>query len=105
MMFRRLYWVTEQVDREGHSSVIGVYTSIPDLIHHGLHWQDSANVDQLRISLTKLDSQLPPLGCWRSPDFHGLEEALQEFIATEEFSAEHCKNLVDRLSSFASSRV
>jgi len=94
-MFRKLYWVTEQVDRDGSSRVTGVYTSIPDLIRHGLRW--SRTSDSLRLTLTKLDSEKEPLGSWASPGFSGLEASLQEFIRTDEFSQEHCQALVKAL--------
>lgn len=95
MMFRKLYWVTEALDANGNSHVEGVYTSIPDLIRHGLR-----NLDQhygLRLTLSKLDSQCGPLGSWESPSFEGLDVCLQEFVATEEFSQDHCKALLDAL--------
>ncbi len=43
MMFRRLYWVVEEVDTSGRSQVTGVYTSIQDLIKHGLSGVDAGN--------------------------------------------------------------
>ncbi len=97
MMFRKLYWVTEQVDPSGISRVTGVYTSIPDLVRHGLTWREDSSV--LRLTLTKLDSDKEPLGCWSSPDFSGLEQELQPFVQTDEFSAEQCKSLIQALST------
>ncbi len=95
MMFRRLYWVVEEVDTSGRSQVTGVYTSIQDLIKHGLSGVDAGN--EIRLTLTKLDSSKPPLGCWRSPKFDELETALEEYIRTDEFSEEQCKSLCDEL--------
>lgn len=95
MMFRKLYWVTEQVDMAGRSRVAGVYTSIPDLIRHGLGWNHGT--DRIRLTLTKLDSEQEPLGCWTSPHFDGLEASLQQFVHTDEFSADHCKALLQAL--------
>ena len=94
-MFRKLYWVTETVDHKGISKVVGVYTSIPDLIRHGLRWNRSS--ESLRLTLTKLDSEQPPLGYWVSPDFSGLVRGLDEFIATDEFTGDHCRALADAL--------
>jgi hypothetical protein len=96
MKFRKLYWVTEHIDTEGQSRVTGVYTSIPDLIRHGLNWQTPGG-GSLRLTLTKLDSEKEPLGSWCSPSFNGLEERLQEFVETDEFSSEQCQRLVDEL--------
>lgn len=94
-MFRRLYWVVEEVEKSGQSQVSGVYTSIPDLIKHGLGCVDSGN--EIRLTLTKLDSSKPPLGTWHSPSFGSLESDLQEYIQTDEFNEEQCKALVDEL--------
>jgi hypothetical protein len=93
-MFRRLYWVSEQVYNDGTSSVNGVYTSIPDLVHYGLRFPESG---QLRLTLTKLDSNKEPLGCWLSPEFEGLEAAMTPYLKTEEFSTEHVKILMKSL--------
>lgn len=93
-MFRRLYWVTELVKADGRSEVAGVYTSIPDLIRHGLPAGDA----HLRLTLTKLDSTQAPFGSWEGPEFSGLEEACQQFVRTEEFSVDEVKGLLRALS-------
>lgn len=93
-MFRRLYWVTEFVQADGLSRVAGVYTSIPDLVRHGLSRRDDGS---LRITLTKLDSEKEPFGTWSAPEFAGLEDACQQFVRTEEFSVDEVKNLVNAL--------
>ena len=90
MMFRKLYWVTESLDSKGRSKVTGVYTSIPDLLRYGIAHQEKA----FRLTLTKLDSDHDPLGSWSSPEFDGLADALKEFVRTEEFSEEHCNDLI-----------
>lgn len=105
MMFRKLYWVVEHVDSHGHSSVSGVFTSIPDLIRSGLRYIPGENRDQLRFSLCKLDSPLPPLGCWDSANFSTLEADLQAYVATEEFSAEQVARFVDTLREIAGVRA
>lgn len=94
-MFRKLYWVSEQVFPDGTSTVIGVYTSIPDLVHYGLRFPDTG---QLRLTLTKLDSNQQPLGCWLSPNFEGLETAMGPYLKTEEFTNDHVKLLVKSLN-------
>ena len=93
-MFRKLYWVSEQVFHDGTSTVNGVYTSIPDLVQYGLRFPDEG---QLRLTLTKLDSNQLPLGCWLSPHFDGLEMAMVPYLKTEEFTNEHVKVLVNSL--------
>jgi hypothetical protein len=100
MMFRKLYWVTEQIEPSGLSNVTGVYTSIPDLISHGLRWTDQNGGGEFRITLTKLDCVKEPLGCWTSPEFKGLEADLQQFVVTDEFSQDQCKALVEELEKF-----
>jgi hypothetical protein len=97
MMFRKLYWVVEHVDAHGHSTVTGVFTSIPDLIRNGLRFIPGENRDQIRFTLCKLDSPLPPLGTWSSASFDTLESDLQPYVATEEFSAEQVARLADTL--------
>ena len=96
MMFRKLYWVTERVENDGKSRVTGVYTSIPDLIRHGLPMNGHAG--SLRLTLTKLDCSCEPLGCWGERDFDRLSSDLQQFVRTDEFSEDQCQALVDVLS-------
>ena len=95
-MFRKLYWVTEQLMPDGRSRVTGVFTSIPNLVREGLAINAIAT---LRITLTKLDCESGVLGRWVGPDFNGLEDKLSEFIATEEFSPDQCESLVSALGS------
>ncbi len=95
MMFRRLYWVVEEVEGTGQSQVTGVYTSIQDLIKHGLGCVDVGN--EIRLTLTKLDSSKPPLGCWSSPRFDSLEGDMRPYIETDEFTEDQCKALCDEL--------
>ncbi|CAN5442333.1 hypothetical protein BH11ARM1_BH11ARM1_08450 [soil metagenome] len=94
-MFRKLYWVTEHVYVNGESKVLGVYTSIPDLIRHGLQQAPRGGI--LRLTLTKLDSCQEPLGTWMQPNFEGIEQRLEEFVATDEFTKEHCNALCKAL--------
>jgi hypothetical protein len=93
-LFRKLYWVTEQVSEDGSSRVGGVYTSIPDLVRHGIKFVSDA---KLRLTLTKLDSEGAPLGCWQSPEFDAIEDALRTYVQTEEFTADQCAALVQAL--------
>jgi hypothetical protein len=93
-MFRKLYWVTELVYGDGSSQVTGIYTSIPDLLRKGL---DRNRLSSTRLTLSKLDSAEPPLGSWSGRDFDRIQDTLQEFVRTDEFSAEHCQRLVSWL--------
>ena len=95
MMFRKLYWVTEQVDPLGTSCIAGVYTSIPDLLKNGLY--DLPLGCRLRLTLTKLDTDQPPFGTWTEPEFTSLPALLSRLVVTEEFSPEHCHMLLDAL--------
>ncbi|MFY9233540.1 MAG: hypothetical protein WAO58_03680 [Fimbriimonadaceae bacterium] len=103
MMFRRLYWVTEELAGAGSSSVTGVYTSIPDLIRHGIRWTGEPKKG-FRLTLVKLDCGKEPLGTFVGPRFEGLEERLSDFIRTDEFSHDECRALTDALSEFSSVR-
>jgi hypothetical protein len=86
MKFRKLYWVTEQIGTNGESRVIGTFTSIHDLRTKGIKWSEECDHRaSFRVSLVKLDSSGMPMGCWNGPEFAGLEDDLQQFIATGEF--------------------
>lgn len=93
-MFRKLYWVTEQVKPDGSSHVTGVFTSIPNLVKEGLACN---HIRTMRLTLTKLDCVRGALGTWMGPEFTGLSNGLIEFIQSEEFSPEHCESLVEAL--------
>lgn len=104
MKFRRLYWVTEQIDEGGHSEVVGVYTSIYDLTSKGLRWDDEVSRNaNFRVSLVKLDSGCKPLGCWQGPDFTGFMDEMQPYVETGEFDVPSLEKLEGDLKSFASS--
>lgn len=93
-MFRKLYWVTEQVLSDGKTQVTGVFTSIPNLVREGFACND---VGTLRLTLTKLDCEDGNLGTWTAPNFDGLQDRLGEFVQTEEFSFEQCESLIHAL--------
>jgi len=95
-MFRKLYWVAEKVSVKGKSEVLGVYTSIPNLIRHCLEVVDTHT---LRISLTKLDSEESLLGTWHGPEFVGLLESVSPFVATDEFSPDQVQALKRSIES------
>lgn len=101
MMFRRLYWVTEELSVDGSSKVTGVYTSIPDLIRFGLRWTSEAR-SGLRLTLVKLDCEKEPLGVFEPPRYEQLAERLQDFIKTDEFTTDECRALVESLQEFSS---
>ncbi len=102
MKFRRLYWVTEQVDGDGRSEVAGVFTSIQDLTDRGIHWVDDIEKKAgFRLTLVKLDSRHKPLGTWVSPEFPGIEDSLAEYVKTQEFSSTEVEDLVAKLRSFS----
>ncbi|MDI9636580.1 hypothetical protein QPK87_01540 [Kamptonema cortianum] len=101
MKFRKLYWVTEQVEESGNSSVRGVYTSIYDLTSKGLRWDEDAGTTGFRVTLAKLDSNCAPLGSWSAPSFSTMLEDLQPYVASGEFDAMSCEQLVKDLIAFA----
>lgn len=100
MMFRRLYWVAEQLDSDGRSKVTGVYTSIQDLTHKGLHWCSEDSGRSLRLTLVKPDSFNCPLGVWTSSNFDTLLTDLQEFVRTNEYTDEECVLLKQEVDKF-----
>lgn len=100
MKFRKLYWVTEQLDSDGRSEIAGVYTSIPDLVERGAHW--CAEIDKtahFRLSLVKLDSNSRPLGSWTSPAFEGIEDDLATYVETQEMTTTEIEGLVESIRS------
>jgi hypothetical protein len=100
MRFRRIYWVTEQLDEGGHSEVTGVFTSIPDLIDLGLGVRDiSEKTSRFRISLCELDSKDMPLLTLESPGFDDFHQKLEPFLNTGEFSREELNSLADALQA------
>ncbi len=102
MMFRRLYWVTEQETPKIGWRATGVYTSTADLIERGIRWVGDADgaSARLRIVLVKLDSSNDVLGSWDGPEFAGLEAGLEPFQKTGEFTSDDCLNLRRALDSF-----
>jgi hypothetical protein len=107
MKFRRLYWVAEQIERDGKSKVTGVYTSIQDLIQRGLRWCDEDRSESSRFVLTlvKPDSFNCPFGEWTSPEFGGLIEALQQFVETNEYTQEEIYLLQEELEKFVKEKA
>ncbi len=95
MMFRKLYWVTEEVDRAGSSHVLGVFTSIPNLVRHGL--AHGVDLDHLRLTLTKLDCDDGPIASWFGASFGRLDQDLAQFVAQDDFTADQCKSLVQAI--------
>jgi hypothetical protein len=101
-MFRRLYWIAEQVDNEGRSRVTGVYTSIQDLVHRGLHWCEDLPGRTLRLTIIKPDTFNTPLGTWTSPDFDGLVDEMKGYVSRQEYTEEETAMLASALDSFIS---
>ncbi len=100
-MFRRLYWIVEQVATDGSSRVTGVYTSIQDLVGKGLNWSDGVAGRGLRLALVKPDTFDRPLGTWTGGTLAGIGADLQAYIQTHEFSEEEVSTLCAALSEFS----
>jgi phage protein U len=93
--------VTEQLSSDGKSEIGGVYTSVPDLIDRGLHWREGVErKDGFRLTLVKLDSTSKPLGCWYFPEFSGMQNDLQEYVASNEFTSVEVETLLEALAGF-----
>jgi hypothetical protein len=100
MKFRRIYWVTEQLDEEGRSDVTGVYTSIPDLVEIGLGIQDYSPCRKtVRLSLCELDAAKPPLVSVLWDEYDQLESLLKPFVDDGEMTHEDVVTLVDALKA------
>lgn len=99
MKFRKIYWVTEQLDEAGNGRVSGVYTSVADLIGRGMSMKEGVpGAKGFRLSLVQLDSTRPPLGTWVSPGFDGIAQSLQEYVGTGELTGTEIDNLRNALS-------
>jgi hypothetical protein len=104
MKFRKLYWVTEQVGKDGTSEIAGVYTSIPDLVERGLLWREGIERrESFRLTLVSLDSKKKPLGTWTLPDFGTIEQDLGAYVSSQEFSMTEVESLVESLKGFHAS--
>lgn len=97
MRFRSLYWVLEQVERDGRSHLAGVFTSIPDLISIGLKCESREATHQIRLSLVKLDAKGGPLRSWCECQFGNIADDLLEYVRSRDFSLEEVALLVERL--------
>lgn len=105
MMFRKLYWVTEQLQGNG-ARVTGVYTSVPDLIRKGLIWHGQTAPDtRLRLTLVKLDSSKGPLGEWDNSNLANLVADLDPFVKTDEFRQDEVLRLEEAINAFLSAPV
>jgi len=98
MKFRRIYWVTEQLDGSGHGEVTGVYTSIPDLVEYGLSMKPYCDKQAvLRLTLCELDTAKPPLVRLTSPNYGNVEELLEQFVKDGEITHEDVVMLAQAL--------
>lgn len=100
MKFRKLYWVTEQLDVNGLSEVTGVFTSVPDLIRTGLGIQESATTKQAgyRLSLMELDKNGLAFLQWSSLHPEPIEELLEPFAKSGELTRDEISRLADALA-------
>ncbi|HWD41087.1 MAG TPA: hypothetical protein VG944_19725 [Fimbriimonas sp.] len=98
-MFRKLYWVTEEVSPLGSSHVLGVFTSIPNLLKGGM--PVDPDLSRFRLTLTKLDCEQGPLASWTGSMFHRLGADLVQFVATEEISEEQRLALAQAIEGYA----
>lgn len=95
--FRKVYWVTEQLDAEGKSSVAGVFTSVHDLVESGLKGMDGCTKDAgFRLTLVELD-KVGPLGVWESPEYAGLSDDLEIYVRTGEVAVYEKDDLLSKL--------
>jgi hypothetical protein len=103
MMFRRIYWVIERVEKDGSSRVAGIYTSIPDLVDHGFRNRDPLRDGQsIRLSQVQLNRSDEPLGQWTQHTWGDIAQELEPFVESGEYSPEECLFLQDSLVEFSS---
>ncbi len=105
MMFRRLYWVTEQRGPDGWRAT-GVYTSCSDLVEKGFRWIGTGgSAVAFRLTLAKLDSSGDVFGTWAGPEFRGLATDLDLFVKTGEFTPDDCHLVKEAAARFAGAAV
>jgi hypothetical protein len=95
MLFRKLYWVAEDLLPSGAASLRGVFTSVPNLIRLGI--PDRLDPSRFRLTLTRLDSTDGVVARWSGPDFDHLSQDLAPFVVEEDFTEEQRRNLVERI--------
>jgi hypothetical protein len=100
MMFRKLYWITEEFAGDGTSRATGVYTSVPDLIDKGLRRLSGSAGDGFRVSLCQLDSDRDLLRRWNVPTASSISGDLDDFVKSGELSIEESNALAEALSNF-----
>jgi hypothetical protein len=91
MMFRKLYWVAEDLQPSGSSQIRGVFTSVPNLLRCGL--EEGLNLSQFRLSLTRLDCPCGTIATWSGDRFRTMGDDLVQFVATEDITEEQRQSL------------
>lgn len=99
-MFRRLYWIAEQLNADGTSRITGIYTSIQDLCHGGLQWSPKCNSKVIRLTLMKPDCFDQPLGSWVSPSFGDIATDMRTYVDSNEYTEEEVKLLISSIDAF-----
>ena len=94
-MFRRIYWITERLHKDGASEATGIYTSIYDLVTRGL----PRHPDGLRLTIAKVDAEEDPTARYVSPDFAALDGDLEPYVRSGEITEEQRRMLRDALDA------
>ena len=97
MMFRKLYWVTESVDEDGVSHILGVYTSIPHLLRSGFH--ANSDLSHTRLSLTRLDCEDCILATWIGADYDRIRDDIRQFVDSDDFNVDQVDALWHAVSA------
>jgi hypothetical protein len=98
MRFRRIYWVTEQLDESGAGDVTGVFTSIPDLLDSGIGIRDCSNKKAgFRLTLVELDANKAPLLVLSAATFLEAKSMLAPFVESGEITEEESVRLAEAL--------
>lgn len=88
-MFRKLYWVVEEKADTGYR-VSGVYTSVPDLVDHGLVLSD------VRLSLVPLDKRDAHIGVY--PSTSALAGDVDRLVSERHLREDEGRMLAEALS-------
>lgn len=91
MMFRKLYWVAEDIDATGSSQVRGVFTSVPNLLRNCL--ERGVDLSEIRLSLTRLDCGNAVIASWSGKQFAQMPRDLVQFVETEDLTEEQRQSI------------
>jgi len=84
---------------DGRSTILGVFTSIPDLIEEGIGYLKEHSLTQFRISLTTLDHAGQAKGSWTDQTVSDLVSDARKVASPSEISDDELNSLYRSLQA------